>query len=103
MRKARRGSAPKPEVALPAAELVSDSGAESCSEEARIKTAEAFMTGIHSALTASIPDLRSEGQEREEEGGSEDIVTEVDTVLGKLRASMARTTSRLSSPRCRRR
>ena len=57
---------------------MSDSGAESCSEEvsfknfhfsfckknalfqARIKTAEAFMTGIHSALTASIPDLRSE-------------------------------------------
>ena len=57
---------------------MSDSGAESCSEEvsfknfhfsfckknalfqSRIKTAEAFMTGIHSALTASIPDLRSE-------------------------------------------
>ena len=76
------------------------------------------MTGIHSALTASIPDLRSEvttsshssssflqptlplklqlpsanqilqGQEREEEGGSEDIVTEVDNVLGKLMASL---------------
>ena len=64
------------------------------------------MTGIHSALTASIPDLRSEvctstspsslqpsskqllqGQEREEEG-SEDIVTEVDNVLGKLMASL---------------
>ena len=84
------------------------------------------MTGIHSALTASIPDLRSEvkrflffcqasmnqqwgryfvpnnafstilwantksfqGQEREEEAGSEDIVTEVDNVLGKLMASL---------------
>ena len=59
------------------------------------------MTGIHSALTASIPDLRPEvsflpqplltihlSQEREEEGGSEDIVTEVDNVLGKLMASL---------------
>lgn len=55
--------------------------------QARIKTAEAFMTGIHSALTASIPDLQQEGQQ-EEEAGSEDIVTEVDNVLGKLMASL---------------
>ena len=32
--------------------------------------------------------LLSQGQEREEEGGSEDIVTEVDNVLGKLMASL---------------
>ena len=76
-----------------ATDLVSDSGAESCSEEARIKTAEAFMTGIHSALSASIPDLNgrvSEGQGEEVEGDSEDIVTEVDNVLGKLMASLQR-------------
>ena len=29
-----------------------------------------------------------QGQDREEEGGSEDIVTEVDNVLGKLMASL---------------
>merc|ERR1712089_8013 len=88
LRKARRGSAPKPEVPPPA-DLVSDSGAESCCEEVRIQTAEAFMTGIQTALTASIPDLRTEGQS-EDEAGTEDIVTEVDNVLGKLLASLQR-------------
>ena len=73
--------------------MISDSGAESCSEEARIKTAEAFMTGIHSALSATIPDLSarvSEGQGQEADGGSEDIVTEVENVLEKLMASLQR-------------
>jgi hypothetical protein len=98
LRKARRGSHPKPELQTPeksaaATDLISDSGAESCSEEARIKTAEAFMTGIHSALSATLPDLNvrvSEGQGEEVEGGSEDIVTEVENVLGKLMASLQR-------------
>eukprot|EP00092_Neocalanus_flemingeri_P000850 GFUD01000907.1.p1 GENE.GFUD01000907.1~~GFUD01000907.1.p1 ORF type:complete len:3255 (-),score=789.69 GFUD01000907.1:272-10036(-) len=97
LRKARRGSHPKTELQPPeksaATDIVSDSGAESCSEEARIKTAEAFMTGIHSALSASIPDLNgrvSEGQGKEVEGASEDIVTEVENVLGKLMASLQR-------------
>ena len=51
------------------------------------------MTGIHSALSATIPDLNvrvSEGQGNEAEGNSEDIVTEVDNVLGKLMASLQR-------------
>jgi hypothetical protein len=116
LRKARRGSHPKPELQTPgkpgkqpfvpnplilflhseisaATDLISDSGAESCSEEARIKTAEAFMTGIHSALSATLPDLNvrvSEGQGKEVEGASEDIVTEVENVLGKLMASLQR-------------
>ena len=55
-------------------EVVSDSGAESCSEEARRRTAEAFMTGIMSSITgpASLP---SPGGGAQEEG--EDIVSEV--------------------------
>ena len=52
-------------------EVVSDSGAESCSEEARRRTAEAFMTGIMSSITG--PALPSPDQETE----GEDIVSEV--------------------------
>ena len=51
------------------------------------------MTGIHSALSATIPTLNvrvSEGQGKEVDGGSEDIVTEVENVLGKLMASLQR-------------
>ncbi len=33
---------------------VSDSGAESCGEEARLRTAEVFMTGIQTAITANL-------------------------------------------------
>ena len=57
-------------------EVVSDSGAESCSEEARRRTAEAFMTGIMSSITGPAlpsPGLGSGDQETE----GEDIVSEV--------------------------
>ena len=54
-------------------EVVSDSGAESCSEEARRRTAEAFMTGIMSSITG--PALPSPSGDQETEG--EDIVSEV--------------------------
>jgi hypothetical protein len=33
---------------------VSDSGAESCGEEARLRTAEVFMSGIQTAITANL-------------------------------------------------
>jgi hypothetical protein len=33
---------------------VSDSGAESCGEEVRLRTAEVFMTGIQTAITANL-------------------------------------------------
>ena len=55
-------------------EVVSDSGAESCSEEARRRTAEAFMTGIMSSITGPAA-LPSPGGDQETEG--EDIVSEV--------------------------
>lgn len=73
-RRARRGSAAgRHGSPAPAAAVVSDSGAESCSEEARLRTAEVFMTGIQSALQPQ-----------------EDIVSEVESVLGKLMASLQR-------------
>ena len=58
-------------------EVVSDSGAESCSEEARRRTAEAFMTGIMSSITgpAALPSPGLGSGDQETEG--EDIVSEV--------------------------
>ena len=57
-------------------EVVSDSGAESCSEEARRRTAEAFMTGIMSSITGpALPSPGHPGGDQETEG--EDIVSEV--------------------------
>ena len=56
-------------------EVVSDSGAESCSEEARRRTAEAFMTGIMSSITG--PALPSPGHPGDQETEGEDIVSEV--------------------------
>ena len=54
--------------------VVSDSGAESCGEEARRRTAEAFMTGIMSSIPAE-----ATRPVRGEEGAppQEDIVSEV--------------------------
>ena len=47
---------------------VSDSGAESCGEEARLRTAEVFMTGIQTAITAN---LEERGQVRDSGGSGE--------------------------------
>lgn len=104
LRKARRGSAPKQADVAAAGErrrknmmtrkyycnncpggnrrqesrtqeVVSDSGAESCNEETRRRTAEAFMTGIMS----SIPGTEAARPVPGQEGASpqEDIVSEV--------------------------
>ena len=54
-------------------DVVSDSGAESCSEETKRKTAEAFMTGIMS----SIPRVGTDNDNNNQDGESEDIVSEV--------------------------
>ena len=94
LRKARRGSQPKASDVTSAGvvscqlfcchlmivflflgagaknDVVSDSGAESCSEDSRRRTAEAFMTGIIS----SIP---SQEQSEDKAGSQEDIVSEV--------------------------
>ena len=57
-------------------DVVSDSGAESCSEEARRKTAEAFMTGIISSIPgAGVVD--HDQSQSSQTGGQEDIVSEV--------------------------
>lgn len=59
-----------------------DSGSESCGEEARIRTAEAFMSGIQSAI-------QSDGQSLSGAAGlSEELVGEVDSVLSKLMQSI---------------
>merc|ERR1711973_424261 len=101
LRKARRGSQPKQtdvsaigqgngkskqtnEKNVP--DVVSDSGAESCSEETKRKTAEAFMTGIMS----SIPRVGTDNDNTNQDGESEDIVSEVENVLTKLMASLQR-------------
>lgn len=55
--------------------MVSDSGAESCSEEARRKTAEAFMTGIISSIPGAGVD--HDQSQSSQPGGQEDIVSEV--------------------------
>ena len=56
-------------------DVVSDSGAESCSEEARRKTAEAFMTGIISSIPGAGVD--HDQSQSSQPGGQEDIVSEV--------------------------
>ncbi len=56
--------------------MISDSGAESCGEETRRRTAEAFMTGIMS----SIPGTEAAQRPGQGQAGSppqEDIVSEV--------------------------
>ena len=63
---------------------VNDSGSESCGEEARIRTAEAFMSGIQSAIQ------HNEAGAATEAGLSEELVGEVDSVLSKLMQSINR-------------
>ena len=55
-------------------DVVSDSGAESASEDSRRRTAEAFMTGIMS----SIP---TQEQSQDKAGSQEDIVSEVTFII----------------------
>ena len=59
--------------------VVIDSGSESCGEEARLRTAEAFMSGIQSAIKAE-PQSQAEL--------SAELVGEVDSVLSKLMQSI---------------
>ena len=63
---------------------VIDSGSESCGEEARIRTAEAFMSGIQSAIHSEA------GGSSGTTGLSEELVGEVDSVLSKLMQSINR-------------
>lgn len=58
---------------------VIDSGSESCGEEARLRTAEAFMSGIQSAIKA---------EPQSEAELSAELVGEVDSVLSKLMQSI---------------
>ena len=79
------------------AQQVLDSGSESCGEESRMRTAEAFMSGIQSALSASVQDLsgRSDGAGGADGGStpeaaclSDELVSEVDSVLSRLMSSV---------------
>lgn len=63
---------------------VIDSGSESCGEEARIRTAEAFMSGIQSAIH------NESGSSSGTAGLSAELVGEVDSVLSKLMQSINR-------------
>ena len=78
--------------------VVSDSGAESCNED-KLRTAQAFMTGIQSAiLSSTIPDTAGDtGEDIVSEVGAELLgfrVTlccfQVENVLSKLMASLQR-------------
>ena len=60
---------------------VLNSGSESeCGEEARVRTAEAFMSGIQSAIQSEVPEAP--------DGLSAELVGEVDSVLSKLMQSI---------------
>ena len=61
-----------------------DSGSESCGEEARLRTAEAFMSGIQSAIQSDAQNLGVCGAA----GLSAELVGEVNSVLGKLMQSL---------------
>ena len=61
-----------------------DSGSESCGEESRLRTAEAFMSGIQSAIQLDGQNL--DGQSAA--GLSAELVYEVNSVLGKLMQSI---------------
>ena len=67
---------------------VNDSGSESCGEEARIRTAEAFMSGIQSAIQHN--EAGGSMICGTEAGLSEELVGEVDSVLSKLMQSINR-------------
>ena len=58
-----------------------DSGSESCGEEARIRTAEAFMSGIQSSIQSDVGQSQAAGL-------SAELVGEVNSVLGKLMNSI---------------
>ena len=82
--------------------VVVDSGSESCGEETRMRTAEAFMSGIQSALqdvsssdapTAMTSNIHPAGAAAgaaalEQAGLSRELVSEVDVVLSKLKSSV---------------
>ena len=67
--------------------LAFDSGSESCGEEARIRTAEAFMSGIQSAISL---DGGHCATPQGHGGLSAELVGEVDSVLSKLMQSVNR-------------
>ncbi len=70
---------------------VIDSGSESCGEEARIKTAEAFMSGIQSAIHSSAGNsVDGHGSSQGAVGLSAELVGEVDSVLSRLMQSVQR-------------
>ncbi|TRY71051.1 hypothetical protein TCAL_12313 [Tigriopus californicus] len=73
-----------------------DSGSESCGEESRKRTAQDFISGIQSAISASIPDLtqvpsgdtNGDGAKTPDEGLSDELVSEVESVLSRLMSSV---------------
>ena len=74
--------------------LTGDSGSESCSEESRMKTAEAFMSGIQSALepnqllTNATASPGSAASSTAAGGISTELASEVECVLSKLMSSV---------------
>jgi hypothetical protein len=67
-----------------------DSGSESCGEEARIRTAEAFMSGIQSAIHSTNTSTADGQPPQGATSLSEELVGEVDSVLSKLMQSINR-------------
>ncbi len=63
-----------------------DSGSESCGEEHKQRAAEAFMSGIQSALSSQQQQQQRQHQQNDkhQEGLSRELVSEVDLVLSKL-------------------
>lgn len=65
-----------------------DSGSESCGEEARLKTAHDFISGIQSAISADQRNPSAEASLDAQSGLSKELVNEVDDVLSKLISSI---------------
>ena len=78
---AAKSSANALEVPSAATALTGDSGSESCGEESRMKAAEAFMSGIQSAL-------EQPNQQTQPVGISTELASEVECVLSKLMCSV---------------
>ena len=81
-----KGNANSLEVPSAATALTGDSGSESCGEESRMKAAEAFMSGIQSALEQ--PNQQTQPATAAAGGISTELASEVECVLSKLMCSV---------------
>ena len=83
-----KSSANALEVPSAATTLTGDSGSESCGEESRMKAAEAFMSGIQSALEQPNQQTQPAMTSAAAGGISTELASEVECVLSKLMCSV---------------